>query len=81
MVTNSAIILIMFGNFFYAFNAYFKLEVIYKNMDLVRRAIMTRLVGTFAAGFGVLYWYATIRWMVVHLWFIQHIALWFVIGQ
>jgi len=55
MVTNTAIIMIMVGNFFYAY------QCIFQTRSYIRKygfgegsAIMTRLVGTFAAGFGII---------------------------
>ena len=54
MVTNSAIILIMFGNFFYAYQCIFQTRSYIQKYGFGEgSAIMTRLVGTFAAGFAV----------------------------
>lgn len=55
MVTNSAIILIMFGNFFYAYQCIFQTHNYIQKYGFGEgSAIMTRLVGTFAAGFGII---------------------------
>ena len=54
MVTNSAIILIMFGNFFYAYRCIFQTRSYIQQYGFGEgSAIMTKLVGTFAAGFGI----------------------------
>ena len=54
MVTNSAIILIMFGNFFYAYQCIFQTRSYIQKYGFGEgSAIMTRLVGAFAAGFGI----------------------------
>ena len=54
MITNSAIILIMFGNFFYAYQCIFQTRSYIQKYGFGEgSAIMTRLVGTFAAGFGI----------------------------
>ena len=55
MITNVAIILIMFGNFFYAYRCIFQTQSYIQQYGFGEgSAIMTRLVGTFAAGFGVI---------------------------
>ena len=55
MVTNTAIIMIMVGNFFYAYQCIFQTRsYILKYGFGEGSAIMTRLVGTFAAGFGII---------------------------
>ena len=55
MVTNTAIIMIMIGNFFYAYQCIFQTRsYIHKYGFGEGSAIMTRLVGTFAAGFGII---------------------------
>ena len=55
MVTNTAIIMIMVGNFFYAYQCIFQTgSYIQKYGFGEGSAIMTRLVGTFAAGFGII---------------------------
>ena len=55
MITNSAIILIMFGNFFYAYRCIFQTQSYIQQYGFGEgSAIMTRLVGTFAAGFGII---------------------------
>ena len=54
MITNGIIILIMFGNFFYAYRCIFQTRSYIQQYGFGEgSAIMTRLVGTFAAGFGV----------------------------
>ena len=54
MVTNLAIIIIMFGNFYYAFRCIFQTHNYILQYGFGEgSAIMTRLVGTFAAGFGI----------------------------
>ena len=54
MITNGVIILIMFGNFFYAYRCIFQTQSYIQQYGFGEgSAIMTRLVGTFAAGFGV----------------------------
>ncbi len=54
MITNSIIILIMFGNFFYAYRCIFQTRSYIQRYGFGEgSAIMTRLVGTFAAGFGI----------------------------
>ena len=54
MITNCVIILIMFGNFFYAYRCIFQTQSYIQQYGFGDgSAIMTRLVGTFAAGFGV----------------------------
>ena len=53
MITNGVIILIMFGNFFYAYRCIFQTQSYIQQYGFKGSAIMTRLVGTFAAGFGV----------------------------
>ena len=55
MVTNTAIILIMVGNFFYAYQCIFQTRSYIQKYGFGDgSAIMTRLVGTFAAGFGII---------------------------
>ena len=55
MVTNTAIIMIMVGNFFYAYQCIFQTRSYIQKYGFgVGSAIMTRLVGTFAAGFGII---------------------------
>ena len=55
MVTNTAIIMIMIGNFFYAYQCIFQTRSYIQKYGFGERsAIMTRLVGTFAAGFGII---------------------------
>ena len=54
MITNGVIILIMFGNFFYAYRCIFQTQSYIQQYGFGEgSAIMTRLVGTFAAGFAV----------------------------
>ncbi len=53
MITNGVIILIMFGNFFYAYRYIFQTQsYVWQYGFGEGSALMTRLVGTFAAGFG-----------------------------
>ena len=55
MVTNTAIIMIMVGNFFYAYQCIFQTRSYIQKYGFGDgSAIMTRLVGTFAAGFGII---------------------------
>ena len=55
MVTNTAIIMIMVGNFFYAYRCIFQTRSYIQKYGFGEgSAIMTRLVGTFAAGFGII---------------------------
>ena len=55
MVTNTAIIMIMVGNFFYAYQCIFQTRSYIQKYGFGEgSAIMTRLVGTFAAGFGII---------------------------
>ncbi len=55
MVTNTAIIMIMIGNFFYAYQCIFQTRSYIQKYGFGEgSAIMTRLVGTFAAGFGII---------------------------
>ena len=55
MITNGVIILIMFGNFFYAYQCIFQTHYYIQKYGFGEgSAIMTRLVGTFAAGFGII---------------------------
>ena len=55
MVTNTAIIMIMAGNFFYAYQCIFQTRSYIQKYGFGEgSAIMTRLVGTFAAGFGII---------------------------
>ena len=54
MITNGVIILIMFGNFFYAYRCIFQTRSYIQKYGFGEgSAIMTRLVGTFAAGFSI----------------------------
>ncbi len=53
MITNGVIILIMLGNFFYAYRCIFQTQsYVWQYGFGEGSALMTRLVGTFAAGFG-----------------------------
>ncbi len=55
MVTNTAIIMIMVGNFFYAYQCIFQTRSYIQKYGFGEgSAIMTRLVGTFAAGYGII---------------------------
>ena len=53
MIANGVIILIIFGNFFYAYRCIFQTRSYIQQYGFGEgSAIMTKLVGTFAAGFG-----------------------------